>query len=463
MKKRKRRRKQRVLTNYNLSVSKVSYLKGEITAPPSKSYTHRAIIIGSMNGGTRIVNPLFSDDTEATIKAWRSLGATIRRYADHLDIIGFNRKPSIHRGSINVNESGTLLRFILTVIPCGNGKFTITGNGTLKNRPNTALVEALKSMGVEISGTTNDHKLPITITARGELSGGNIEVNGKMSSQAISSLLIGASLAKNDTVITVKNTLVSKPYVDITIDVLNWAGVKVENDNYQTFRIKAGQNICSKPEFIVHGDYSSAAFIIVACCLIKSNVVIKDLIIDKQGDRKIIDILNTMGASIEHMENEVRIKGPYKLKGIEIDCCDIPDLVPILVVLGAFAEGTTRIYNISHLVHKESNRVYSTADELMRIGGNIQITNNEIKIIKSKLSAEEMLSAHDDHRVAMALSVSGMKIGGLTIENGSCITKSYPNFVSDMRRLGAKISRISPGRKRFCFQKNKRAMGIGPT
>ena len=169
MKKRKRRKQQEEITNYNLSVSKISQLKGAITAPSSKSYTHRAIIIGSMNGVTRIANPLFSDDTKATINAWKKLGAKIYDdYGDHIDIIGFNGKPSLNGGFIDVNESGTLLRFILSVVPYGNGSFTITGNGTLKNRPNTAIIEALKLMGVEISGTTDDHKLPITVIAKGD-------------------------------------------------------------------------------------------------------------------------------------------------------------------------------------------------------------------------------------------------------------------------------------------------------
>ncbi|MDI6641462.1 MAG: 3-phosphoshikimate 1-carboxyvinyltransferase [Elusimicrobiota bacterium] len=427
--------------NYNLFVSKSSKLKGTVKAPPSKSYTHRAIIIGSMNGSTKIANPLYCDDTNATIQAWRTLGAKIHTYNDHLDIVGFNGNPSLSSNTINVKEAGTLLRFILSVLPLGRGKFTIVGEKTLCNRPNTAIVSALRSMGVEISGREADHKLPITINAKGELAGGSVEVSGKMSSQVVSSLLITAPLAKSDTTITVKDTLVSKPYVDITIDVLNWAGIEVENDSYRMFKVKSGQKFSPQSEFVVHGDYSSSAFLIAACCLIESDVVIKDLVIDKQGDRKIIELLNAMGASIKHKNGEVKINGPYKLKGQHIDCCDIPDLVPILVVLGTFAEGKTKLYNISHLVYKESNRVISTSNEIVKMGGKVSvISNNELVVYKSDISPDHVVSSNNDHRVAMALAVLGMKVGRLTIENADCIAKSYPDFIDDMKHLGALLS-----------------------
>jgi len=429
---------------FDFLIEKTPKLKGTIKAPPSKSYTHRAIVIASMNNVNRIVNPLDSADTKATLKVWELLGAKIHRYKDHLDIIGFGGKPQQQSKELDVGESGTLLRFLLSILPYGTGTYKVIGNGTLCNRPNRTIIEALKSVDVDIQGVDIDHRLPITLKAAGSQKGGEIKVNGAITSQVVSSLLIGAPLAESDTTIYITDTLVSKPYVDITIDVLKWAGIEVENKDYKTFKIKSEQRFSPQSEFVIHGDYSSASFIIAAACLIKSDVTITDLVVDKQGDRKIIDFLNAMGASIQHTNDEVRIKGPYNLRGIDIDCADTPDLVPILAVVGCFADGKTRIKNISHVVYKESNRPISIMSELQRLGAQIDfINNNELIIQNSTLSSRNVssVSSYDDHRVAMALSIAGLKIGRLTVNGAHCVKKSYPTFFNDMKSIGAKIKK----------------------
>jgi len=429
-----------------LFVKKCSGLIGTVKAPPSKSYTHRAIIIGSINGKTRIINPLYSEDTIATINVLEALGAVIRRGKGYIDITGFEGSPHLQKDFINVGESGTLLRLILSILPLCKGKFVVKGEKTLCGRPNTTIVNALRSWGLNISGRGTSHKLPITIIGKGEIKGGRIKISGKMSSQSISSLLIAAPFAKNDTIITVADKIVSRPYIEVTLDVLRWAGIKVRRQGSSplagrvptSFYIKGNQEFRPKKEFIVHGDYSSAAFLIAAACLVKSNVVIEDLIEDKQGDRRIIDILNKMGARINRAKDSIKIKGPFELKGMDIDCCDTPDLVPILAVIGCFAKGKTRIYNISHLMYKESDRINAPARELAKLGANIHISNNELIVHHSTLKRADVSSCRD-HRIAMALAVAGLRIGNLEIEGSECIAKSYPDFISDMRSIGARF------------------------
>jgi 3-phosphoshikimate 1-carboxyvinyltransferase len=422
----------------NLLVRKCSNLAGTIKAPPSKSYTHRAIIIGSINGEARIINPLYSEDTAATINVLEAMGAVVRKEEGYLDIRGFNRVPRLQKGFINVGESGTLLRFILSLLPLCKGEIIVTGEKTLRNRPNTTIINALRSWGIKISGQGRDHKLPITIIGKGGIKGGETEISGKMSSQSISSLLITAPLAKNDTTVIVTDRIVSRPYIDVTLDVLRWAGIKVKRRGYKSFHIKSNQEFNPREEFIVHGDYSSAAFLIAAACLVKSNVTIDDLVEDKQGDRKIIDILTRMGARIEMAKDSIKIRGPFELKGIDIDCCDTPDLVPILAVIGSFAKGRTRIYNISHLTYKESNRIDAPAGELTKLGASVYISNNELIVHHSTLKPGTVSSCRD-HRIAMALAIAGLRIGNLKIEGYGCIAKSYPDFISDMRSIGARF------------------------
>lgn len=438
------------MQSFDLKVQKIRNLRGKVKAPPSKSYTLRAIIVGCINGRVRISNPLLSDDTRNAIELWKKLGATIQEHGRSLQVTGFGNRLSLNPkngnkskfSEIYVGESGTLLRFILPILALLKGKFRVIGKDTLCDRPNAPIVQALKGWGVNIEGYGRRHELPIKIISNGTIKGGKTTVNGSMSSQTISSLLIAAPFTKNGTEIKVENLkLVSRPYIDITHDVLKWAKVNIKRNGYKSFTVKNGQKIKPGKVFHVHGDYSSAAFLMAAACLVKSDVTITDLVNDKQGDKEIIKILRKMGARILNRNKSVRIRGPFNLRGIEIDCRDIPDLVPILAVLGCFAKGKTRLYNIEHVAHKESDRISHPAKELCELGASISRSNKELFIKHSKLRSGKVVSSHGDHRVVMALAVAGLAIGNLTIKNARCISKSYPDFISDLKSLGAKLGK----------------------
>lgn len=415
-------------------------LSGTVRAPASKSYTHRAIMIAALDGKTRIANPLYCEDTLNTIALWRRLGARIRKETGCLVVQGCGGVPVLSRGgAVNVGESGTLLRFILSILPLVEGPVVVRGRGSLLKRTNRQVVDVLKTWGVDIEGRGPEHRLPIRIRADGVLRGGAATVDGSVTSQVVSSLLIAAPFARNDTTLALERPLVSRPYVDITIDVLKWAGIRVEREGDGTFCVRTGQALKPRRDFTVHGDWSAAAFLLAVAALTESDVTVTDLVRDCQGDRRIVGILRAMGTKITESGTAVRVRGPASLHGMEIDGGDIPDLVPILTVLGCFAAGTTRIRNIAHLVHKESDRLAMPAVELGKLGAKIAVGSDGLVIRRSELHGGAV-SACNDHRIAMSLAVAGIGAGQVvTIAGAGCIAKSYPGFVSDMRKLHANL------------------------
>ncbi|MEI6970895.1 MAG: 3-phosphoshikimate 1-carboxyvinyltransferase [bacterium] len=423
-----------------LRVGKTSRLYGMVQAPASKSYTHRAIMVAAMNGRSRIVNPLYCEDTLNTIALWKKLGARIIREAHGLAIQGCGGIPALSRGRVvNVGESGTLLRFVLPLLALTGGPVTVNGRGSLLKRTNRQVVEVLQKWGVDIGGKGVEHRLPIRIGANGILPGGPAKVDGSVTSQVVSALLIAAPFARENTTLSLSSPLVSRPYVDITIDVLKWAGVKVRREGDAAFAVRTGQVFKPRGSFTVHGDWSAGAFLIAAAVLTESDVVITDLVRDSQGDRRIVNILRSMGAKIAESKTAISIRGPASLHGVDIDGSDIPDLVPILTVLGCFAAGTTRIRNVAHLVHKESDRLAMPAAELGKLGAKIVVSADGLTIRQAALHGG-VVSACNDHRIAMSLAVAGLGAGqDVTINGAGCIAKSYPGFVADMQKLRANI------------------------
>jgi len=427
-----------------LIIKRTGKLRGTVDAPPSKSYTHRAIIIGSMGGFARILNPLKSDDTENTVKAWKSLGAKIQvsKNWKEITVRGFRGKPRPKSRLINVGESGTLLRLILPVACLAKGTFIINGKGTLRNRPSRSAVSALKQMGADISAGKGC-RVPFRIRATGTLNGGNVNIDPRETSQTVSALLITAPVLSKETRIITGKDLVSKPYVDITVDALKWAGIKIR-ETKDGYAIKPGQKFRPKSPFRVPGDYSSAAFLLAAACLVRSDVTVRNLYNDRQGDRKIVEILGKMGARTKRKGSALSIKGPFKLKGISVDCKATPDLVPVLTVLGCFAEGKMNITNVKHLALKESNRLFSVAGQLNKLGACVRVDAEKGSVevkrpLPEKIGSYVVPAVQTDHRVAMALSLVGLRAEKIVIRGSESISKSYPGFVRDMRALSARI------------------------
>lgn len=414
-------------------------LEGRVEAPPSKSYTHRAAVLASLADGTsEISRPLESRDTMATFRGCVALGARAARSEERWVIEGCEalRTPD---DVINVDNSGTTIRLLTAVSALAPGFTVLTGDESIRRRPMGPLLEALHQLGVECWSTKGDGTPPVVVRGGG-VRGGEAFIRGDMSSQFISALLVVSPAAEVDTSIFLTSELKSKPYVDITIEVMEAFGVRVERAE-RAFHTRRERY---KPtRFLVPGDFSSASFILAAAAITNSDVTVTNLDADSpQGDRKIISVLREMGCDVDVGEKRVRVRGGGGLTGVNVDCGDTPDLLPVVSVLGAFAEGETRIFNAEHVRFKESDRISVMATELSKMGVSVEERRDGLVIRGGKVKGG-VVDAHGDHRVFMALVVAGLAAEGETLVSGEeSVDVSYPGFLDDLARIGASFRRI---------------------
>ena len=427
-----------------------SKIEGEIIAPPSKSYTHRAITIASLAKKSEIVYPLLSGDTEATINAAKCLGATVtidqEGQAQKILIEGTEGSPATPEDVINAENSGTTLRFFTAVSSLCEGAAVLTGDASLRKRPNLPLLEALNDLGAEVYSTKGDGTAPIVVNGR--LNGGKTTMDASISSQFISALLIACPLAAKDSYILTHN-LSSVPYMRMTTEVLEQAGVEVSSSrlsgsNDYSFHVEGGSSYDLR-RFTVPGDFSSSSYLLAVAAITDSELKVKNLFPSAQGDSRIVEILKEMGAKIKWNKEEgiVEVDGTQSagLRGIEVNMRENPDLVPTIAALAAVAEGSTEITGVAHLRYKETDRLRFLTEELTKMGVRIKEKEDGLVIEgKEKLKAAKVYS-HEDHRLAMALCIAALSARGETVvEEAGCANISYPSFFEDMHDLGADIT-----------------------
>ena len=419
----------------------ISKINGEVFAPTSKSYTHRAIAIGALSNECIVKKPLLSADTLATVSACEKLGAKIEKINGDLHIIGMEGKPGVPDDIIDVKNSGTTLRLMTAISSLANGSTVLTGDHSIRGRPNQPLLDVLNKMNVEVFSTRNNGCAPIVV--RGGLKGSAVEIDGSMSSQFVSALLIACPLAMEDTILSISGEMKSRPYVDITIEMLAEAGVKVMVDetNGIKFIIPANQKYNLK-EYTVPGDFSSASYLLAAAAMLGSSITVHNLFPSKQGDSEIINVLRQMGADVhwDTQKGVVNVKGKT-LKAITFDAGATPDLVPTVAVLAAVADGVTVICNAKHVRYKETDRLHAMAVELSKMGIIVQEEPDSLIITGGKLTGADVHGWHD-HRIVMSLTLAGMVAGNTTIDTAESVSISYPNFFDDMVFLGAKIEKL---------------------
>ncbi len=411
---------------------------GEVFAPPSKSYTHRAITIGSLSKRCVVKRPLLSADTEATIHACEMFGAEIIREKDSLLIKGVNGAPKVPNDVVDVRNSGTTLRFMTAISALTDGVTILTGDNSLRTRPNGPLLDVLKDLSVDVYSTRNNGCAPLVV--RGGIEGAIVKIDGSISSQFISALLLACPFTEHSTTLSIKGELKSRPYVDMTLEVLEKAGVEIFEDNQHNVKfIIPGKQNYNLEEYLIPADFSSASYLLAAAAATGSSVTVKNLFPSKQGDSKIIDILNEMGAKVDwDQENGiVSVKGG-ELKGIRVDAGATPDLVPTIAVLAAVADGETVIENAEHVRFKETDRLHAMASELQKMGISVAEEQDKLIITGGELKGADVHGWHD-HRIVMALTVAGFVAGDTTIDTADSIFISYPNFFDDMRSLGADV------------------------
>jgi 3-phosphoshikimate 1-carboxyvinyltransferase len=421
----------------DVTIKNTERLEGVVSAPPSKAYTHRMLIAASLaNGTSQISNPLVSDDTMATLEAVKALGAKTELTKKCWTIHG-TKQVKTPSQPIECRESGSTLRFMIPVAALAPGPSTFLFGASFERRPVAPLLESLRELGVE--STIQGDASSITVRGGG-IRGGNTSIRGDVSSQFISGLLFACPKAKEDTEISISPKLESKGYVEMTIEVLIKHGLKgTVNHDLSRLWIPANQSYCPC-DHTVPGDFSSAAFLLAAAAVTSSHVTVNHLEHQTvQGDREIVDILEEMGASVTVKDDSVEVTGG-QLAGVDIDAKDIPDLVPVCAVLACYAEGTSEIYNAKRLRYKESDRLDSISTELKKMGADITVNPDGLTINGGRPLHGAVVDPHNDHRIAMACAVTALGAEGETkIQNVECINKSYPQFFSDLRVLGADV------------------------
>ena len=411
-----------------------SVVSGEVCAPPSKSYTHRAILITALGPGGTVKRPLISADTRATIAACEAFGAKITRKED-IQIEGVSGKPQTPEDVINVLNSGTTMRFCSAVASLTNGA-VLTGDASIRSRPNGPLLSALNDLGVNAFSIRGNGKAPLVV--QGRMKGGVAKLNGSVSSQFLSALLIASPLSEGDTKIIIEGELKSRPYAEITLDMLKDAGARIEAGK-QEFEVEGGQSYNLK-SYTIPGDFSSASYPLAAAAVTGGEVVVRGVLPSRQGDSAIVDILGRMGAEIswDQVEGVLRIKG-RELHGVDVDASFTPDLVPTIAVLGSLAKGKTVVSNAEHVRHKETDRLHAMATELSKMGADIKEKPDGLEIIGGGLHGADV-KGYDDHRIVMALAIAGMAAGKTRIDTAECVDVSYPGFFQEMASIGAIIS-----------------------
>jgi len=422
----------------DVTVENTDHLEGVVSAPPSKAYTHRMLIAASLSNGTsKVFNPLVSDDTQATLEAVKAFGAETELHENYWAIHGPESIKTPDR-PIDCRESGSTLRFMIPVAALASGPSTFVFGASFEKRPVEPLLRSLNELGVE--STTQQKNGSFVEVRGGGIRGGKTSIRGDISSQFISGLLFACPKAKEDTELVVTTSLESKGYVEMTMEVLVKHGIEgVVNHDLSRLWIPSNQSY-SLYDHTVPGDFSSAAFLLAAAAVTSSKVTVKNLDYQTvQGDKAILDILEEMGAAVKVGDDYVEVDGG-QLAGVDIDAKDIPDLVPVCAVLACYAEGSSEIYNAQRLRYKESDRLDSICTELKKMGADIVVIDDGLTINGARALHGANIDPHNDHRIVMACAVAALGAGGETkIRNVECINKSYPQFFSDLRVLGANV------------------------
>lgn len=408
-----------------------SKLSGEIKIPPSKSMSHRAIILASLaKEKSKITNIAYSDDIIATINAMKEMGAKINCYDNYLEITGIESFAK-EKLQVDCNESGSTIRFLIPVASLFNTKASFTGTERLLERPQTVYREIFTSQGLEF--VHNEKEILIDET----LKPGKFKVRGDVSSQFISGLLFTLPFLSEDSVIEVTPPFESESYVNLTIQVMERFGIVVDRSNRYTYKV-SGNQIASACNYDVEADFSQAAFFMVAGAINNTLSITGLSHSSKQGDKIIIDILKNAGCRIDEIANGYLVH-KSDLNGTIIDLADCPDLGPILTVMAANVKGVTKLINAYRLRIKESDRIAAMEKNLMRLGVDISSTQDTVTVRGGVRTDDVLVNSFNDHRIAMAMTVLGSTRTKITLDDPMAVRKSYPNFYKDFANINGKV------------------------
>ena len=418
---------------------RLSTLEGQTRAPPSKSYTHRAILAAGYGDGATLRNPLVSADTRATMRAVEAFGGTVDHSGAALLVEGFDGRPAVPADVIDCANSGTTMRLAAATAALADGLTVVTGDSSLRSRPQRPLVQAIEQLGGRAESTRGDGQAPLVVG--GPMLGGSAAIPGDVSSQFVTALLMAGPLTDAGVDITLQTDLKSAPYVDITLELLDDVSISARQtgrgysvDGRQSYRVG---------EYTVPGDFSSVSYLLAAGAVAGESVTVTGVHPSAQGDQAIVDVLTEMGGLVDWDRDAGRLAvSRGDLHGVEVSVADTPDLLPTLAVLGAVADGTTTITDCGHVRYKETDRVQAMAETLDEMGA--QVTERDATLLvhggESELTGTTV-DGRGDHRVVMALAVAGLAATGTTTVTGAeHVDVSFPDFFDTLESLGADVT-----------------------
>ena len=439
-------------------------LNATVRVPGSKSLTNRALLIAALaDGTTALTNALFSDDSRYFAGALQTLGfdLSLDPARAEMSVTGLGGRIPAKQADLFIGNAGTAARFLSAFLTLGNGEFILDGDGRMRERPIGDLISALKPLGAKLvpvntgnwSLFTDYSKIcpPLKIIASG-LPGGRTKVAGDISSQFLSALLMVAPYARSPVEIEVNTGLNSKPYVDMTLSIMDDFGVSVEREGYRYFRIPI-TSYKSQGLYPIEPDASAASYFFAAPAICGGTVSVENISRQSvQGDIAFLDVLEKMGCIVKETDHCILVTGPTELRGLDVDMGDIPDTAQTLAAIAPFASTPTRIRGIASARVKETDRVHAACAELARLGVRVDEHEDGMTIYPCAEFRPATVQTYNDHRMAMAFSLVGLRVAGITIENPGCVSKTFPNFFEVLETLRV------PSPSGTCAQKGR---GLG--
>ncbi len=411
----------------------------DVVLPGSKSYTNRALIIAALaDGKSEISRALRSEDTHLMAEALKALNVDIRAEGATFRVEGTGGYFPASRADLFVGNSGTTARFLTAALGLGQGTYTLDGVPRMRQRPIQDLLDALSTLGVAVQSKAGNGCLPVVVHASG-IEGGRTSVVGSRSSQYLTAILLAAPYAANDVEIQVKGNLNSRPYVDMTLEIMHAFGTRVVNDNYERFQVASGQ--CYAPgRYTVEPDASNASYFFAAAALTGGRVQVLGLRKSSaQGDVEFVRILEKMGCRVSYTHAGIQVCGPTQLSGTEVDLNLMPDTVPALCAIAPFASGPVSIHNVANLRIKETDRIAALSAELQKLGLRVDVRPDGLTVYPADRIRPAEVDTYNDHRMAMSMALVGLAAPGVVIRDPACVKKTFPGYfrVLDTLRNGA--------------------------
>jgi 3-phosphoshikimate 1-carboxyvinyltransferase len=411
-------------------------LRATVRVPGSKSLTNRALLIAALaEGTTHLSNALFSDDSRYFAEALRALGFDVQLDPgrSEMQVTGLGGRIPAKRAQLFVGNAGTAARFLSAFLTLGAGEYVLDGDARMRERPIGDLVSGLTALGANITASSSNCP-PMTISASG-LKGGKTSVAGNVSSQFLSALLMVAPYARTPVEIHVSSELSSKPYVDMTLAVMSDFGVAVQRTGYMRFLLQPAHYQPQKI-YSIESDASAASYFFAAPAILGGAVRVEDISRQSnQGDIGFLDVLQRMGCTVVEGADFIEVRGANSLIGVDVDMRDIPDTAQTLAAIAPFASTPTRIRGIASARSKETDRVAATCAELKRLGVQVEEHADGMTIQPCETIQPAVVQTYNDHRMAMAFSLIGLRVPGVTIENPACVSKTFPNFFEVLESL----------------------------